>query len=262
MAKDTPQIVPTCPGPGTGWDKAYTVDKQPTSVARTAKLNRTAVNLFFYKLQYVLNQHCFKASHIYKADEKKSVNCAENSLVLAAKGKRQVYLKELPLTKQPDKEDSNAAKATQRQLIFGVSHATQETVPQESDSVNADNGTETNIKKKIWAGNKALYRAKQAISKFKPSVLQELVRFMVKKSKSCTELNHTDAQIKLDVLNKHMGTPIDGRDSLSELSLCSEVSLDCLQRVCRNCGLSQVEGLILNQFSETDLRRIITVHST
>ncbi|GFN75253.1 vertnin [Plakobranchus ocellatus] len=62
---------------------------------------------------------------------------------------------------------------------------------------------------------------------------------------------------KLDVLNKHMRTPIDGRDSLSELSLCSEVSLDCLKRICRNCGLSQVEGLILNQFSETDLQRIV-----
>ncbi|GFN96578.1 hypothetical protein PoB_002308400 [Plakobranchus ocellatus] len=91
----------------------------------------------------------------------------------------------VPKETQPDKEESNAAKATQRQRDFGVSHATQETVPQKSDSINADNGTKTDSKKKTWAGNKALYRAKQAISKFKPSVLQEFVKFIVKKTKSC-----------------------------------------------------------------------------
>ncbi|GFO20524.1 hypothetical protein PoB_004702900 [Plakobranchus ocellatus] len=61
--------------------------------------------------------------------------------------RRSVKTEVAPEETQPYREESNAAKATLQQLDFGVSHATQETVPQESDSVNADNGTETDSKK-------------------------------------------------------------------------------------------------------------------
>ena len=42
---------------------------------------------------------------------------------------------------------------------------------------------------------------------------------------------------KLDVLNKNLVCPIDGRDCLAELSICSPPSLACYDRECEFCGI-------------------------
>ena len=42
--------------------------------------------------------------------------------------------------------------------------------------------------------------------------------------------------LKLNVLNKHLSTEIDGRDTLSEASLCAAAGDACLDRKCEDCG--------------------------
>ena len=55
-----------------------------------------------------------------------------------------------------------------------------------------------------------------------------------------------NVDFKLDVLNRHLqeGKTIDGRDILSEKSLCPVPALACLERKCKNCGISCIEDYI------------------
>ncbi|XP_013411104.2 uncharacterized protein LOC106174215, partial [Lingula anatina] len=49
--------------------------------------------------------------------------------------------------------------------------------------------------------------------------------------------------LKLDALNRHLEDPVDGRDLLSEASLCAgEPQQSCLDRQCLNCGVAQARA--------------------
>ena len=51
----------------------------------------------------------------------------------------------------------------------------------------------------------------------------------------------TNIDLKLDTLNKFLGEyRIDGRDVLSDMSLCRVSTLDCINRTCSSCGVNVV----------------------
>ena len=62
------------------------------------------------------------------------------------------------------------------------------------------------LKKTEWAEKKAVFRAKQAISKFKPNVLKQLLLFITKKTKTCTEENITlsEAEVMKENVEKEI----------------------------------------------------------
>ena len=63
----------------------------------------------------------------------------------------------------------------------------------------------------------------------------------------------TGVDLKVDVLNWYMETPIDGRDCLSESSLCPEPKIICYDRNCGDCGVQVVHDIIYcNLTADTD----------
>ena len=63
----------------------------------------------------------------------------------------------------------------------------------------------------------------------------------------------TGVDLKVDVLNRYMETPIDGRDCLSESSLCPEPKIICYDRKCGDCGVQVVHDKIYcNLTADTD----------
>ncbi|XP_070207423.1 uncharacterized protein [Littorina saxatilis] len=54
-----------------------------------------------------------------------------------------------------------------------------------------------------------------------------------------------NVDLKLDVVNQHQTVPVDGRDELSEMSVCQEPTLSCLDRACQECGVNLVSEKLL-----------------
>ena len=55
----------------------------------------------------------------------------------------------------------------------------------------------------------------------------------------------TNMDLMLDALNPHIVMCIDGRDELSDISICDLVSTHCLQQNCDDCGTDFVRELIV-----------------
>ena len=54
-----------------------------------------------------------------------------------------------------------------------------------------------------------------------------------------------NVDLKLDAINQHLNVPVEGRDELSELSVCPNPTLSCLHRTCKECGILPVERKII-----------------
>ena len=53
-----------------------------------------------------------------------------------------------------------------------------------------------------------------------------------------------NVDLKLDAINQHLTAPVEGRDELSELSVCLYPTLSRLDRTCKECGVQCVEQKI------------------
>lgn len=50
-----------------------------------------------------------------------------------------------------------------------------------------------------------------------------------------------NVDLKLDAINHSLLQPVEGRDALSEMSICASPTLPCLERSCEHCGVDTVK---------------------